>query len=92
MRRVFDAGYEKGLEEAIRKQVEAEGAFGLCPDGSNDWEAIALFCQREKTHLDAKHHQFVDDMAARMVWGREPTEKQGKYLLSLFRQLGGRVK
>jgi hypothetical protein len=92
MRRVFDAGYEKGLEEAIRKQVEAEGAFGLCPDGSNDWEAIALFCQREKTHLDAKHHQFVDDMAARMVWGREPSEKQGKYLLSLFRQIGGRIR
>ena len=92
MQRLFDAGYQKGLEDATRKQAEAEGAFGLRPDGTPDWERIALYCQREKGRLDAKHHRFVDDMAARMVWGREPTEKQGKYLLSLFRQLGGRVK
>ena len=92
MQRLFDAGYQKGLEDATRKQVEAEGVLGLRPDGSPDWERIALYCQREKGRLDAKHHRFVDDMAARMVWGREPTEKQGKYLLSLFRQLGGRVK
>ena len=30
-------------------------------------------------------------MASRMTWGREPTERQGKYLISLFRQLGGRM-
>jgi hypothetical protein len=93
MRRVFDAGYQKGLEEAVRKQVEAEGAFGLHPDGSPDWEGIALYCQREKDRLkDDRHRQFVDDMASRMTWSREPTPKQATYLLSLFRQLGGMVK
>ena len=47
-----------------------------------DWEAIALYCQREKARLkDDRHHQFVDDMASRMTWSREPTEKQAKYLL-----------
>jgi hypothetical protein len=93
MRRVFDAGYQKGLEEAIRKQVEAEGAFGLRPDGSPDWEGIALYCQREKGRLkEDRHRQFVDDMASRMTWSREPTPKQATYLLALFRQLGGRVK
>ena len=75
-----------------RKQAEEQAVYGQRSDGSHDWEAISLFCQREKGRLDAKHHRFVDDMAARMVWGREPTEKQGKYLQSLFRQLGGRVK
>ena len=93
MRRVFDAGYQKGLEEAIRKQVEAEGAFGLRPDGSPDWEGIALYCQRQKARLkEDRHRQFVDDMASRMTWSREPTPRQATYLLSLFRQLGGRVK
>jgi hypothetical protein len=91
MRRLFDAGFAKGLLEAERKQAEEHIVYGERADGSTDWEAISLFCQREKARLEAKHHQFVDDMAARLVWGREPTEKQGKYLLSVFRQLGGRI-
>lgn len=91
MQRLYDAGFEKGLIEAGRKQTEEQAVYGQRPDGSTDWEAISLFCQREKSRLDAKHGVFVDDLAARMTWGREPTEKQGKYLLSLFRQLGGRI-
>jgi hypothetical protein len=93
MRRLFHAGYQKGLEEAMRKQVEAEAAFGLRPDGTPDWERIALYCQSEKGRLkEDRHRQFVDDMASRMTWSCEPTPKQATYLLSLFRQLGGRVK
>jgi hypothetical protein len=93
MQRLFDAGYQKGLEDATRKQVEAEGAFGLRPDGSPDWERIALYCQRERGRLkEDRHRQFVDDMASRMTWSREPTPKQATYLLSLFRQLGGWIK
>jgi hypothetical protein len=92
MKRVFDAGYHKGVEDAEHKQAESQAVYGLRADGSPDWEAIALHCQRRKDRLDARHHQFVDDMASRMSWGREPTsEKQGKYLLSLFRQIGGRT-
>jgi hypothetical protein len=92
MQRVFDAGYSKGLADSTRKQAEELTFYGQRLDGSNDWEAISLFCQREKARLEAKHHQFIDDMAGRFVWGREPTPKQGTYLLSLFRQLGGRMK
>jgi hypothetical protein len=93
MQRLFDSGYQKGFEDATRKQVEAEGAFGLRPDGSPDWERIADYCQREKGRLkENRHRQFVDDMASRLTWSREPTPKQATYLLSLFRQLGGRVK
>ena len=92
MQRVFDAGYSKGLEDSTRKQAEELTVYGQHPDGSYDWEAISLFCQREKARLETKHHQFIDDMAGRLVWGREPTPRQGTYLLSLFRQLGGRLK
>jgi len=63
----------------------------LDTDGKPDWTHVALYLQREKHRLDSKHHQFVDDMAARTVWKREPTEKQHKYLHSLFYQLGGRI-
>jgi hypothetical protein len=93
MQRLFDAGYQKGLADSTRKQAEELTVYGQRLDGSHDWEAISLFCQREKARLEAKHHQFVDDMAGRMAWGGcEPTPKQGTYLLSLFRQLGGRMK
>jgi hypothetical protein len=92
MKRLFKAGYEKGLTDSTRKQAEEQIVYGQRLDGSHDWEAIALYCQHEKARLDAKHHQFIDDMAGRAAWGREPSPRQGAYLISLFRQLGGRVK
>jgi hypothetical protein len=91
MQRLYDAGYAKGVSDTRREQATAQAALGLRPDGSLDWEAIALHCQREKSRIDAKHHQFIDDMAGRLAWGREPSDKQGKYLLSLFRGIGGRM-
>ena len=93
MKRLFDAGYARGLADSMRKQAEELIVYGQRLDGSWDWEAMALHCQREKERLEAKHHQFIDDMASRMAWGgRQPTPKQGTYLHSLFRQLGGRMK
>jgi hypothetical protein len=93
MQRLFDAGYARGLNDATRKQAEEQAVCGQRLDGSYDWEAIALYCQREKERLrEDRQRQFVDDMASRLTWSREPTPKQATYLLSLFRQLGGRVK
>jgi hypothetical protein len=92
LKRVFDAGYAKGVEEAQRERAAEQAVFGLRSDGSTDWEAIALHCQKEKHRIEAKHHQFLDDMASRLTWGREPSDKQGKYLISLFRGIGGRIK
>jgi hypothetical protein len=59
--------------------------------GKPTWQSVALFCQRNKQRLDARHHQFIDDMASRTVWDREPTEKQHKYLFALFLKLGGKI-
>jgi hypothetical protein len=91
MERIRDSAYAKGVADAKRESTGARAVFGLRPDGSQDWEEIALHCQQEKSRLEAKHHQFVDDMASRLTWGQEPSEKQGKYLLSLFRRVGGRI-
>jgi hypothetical protein len=91
MKRLFDAAYAKGVEDQARKRIAQKAVHGLRPDGSPDWQSIALYCQREKGRLEPKHHQFVDDMASRMTWGREPTDRQGTYLLSLFRKIGGRM-
>ena len=92
MKRVFAAGYARCKAEFDSRHAEAQAVFGLRADGSTDFEAIALHLQRNKHRFEAKHHEFIDDMSSRMAWGREPTEKQGKYLISLFRRIGGRMK
>jgi hypothetical protein len=73
---------------ALADHVEDANGSGL---SEAEWTEVALYCQREKHRLDAKHHKFVDDMASRTAWGREPTERQHKYLHSLFFKLGGKI-
>jgi hypothetical protein len=94
LERVFEAGRAKGLFEAGRQQAEELAVYGQRLDGSYDWLAIALFCQRENTRLRGDvERAFVNDMAARMSFPeREPTEKQAVWLLAIFRRLGGRMK
>jgi hypothetical protein len=82
-------GYAEGVAAAEAKQHGA-GAFRNT-DGALEWSEVALFVQRQKHRLPEKHHEFVDDMAARTVYGREPTPKQHQYLHSLFFKLGGRI-
>ena len=94
MQRVADAFYRKGLTDAARRQAEEQAVYGRRLDGSYDWLAIALFCQRENTRLRGDvERKFVNDMAACMSFpGREPKEKQAVWLLAIFRRLGGRMK
>jgi hypothetical protein len=82
-------GYAEGVRAAEAKQNGVD-AFRNA-DGSLDWTQVALFVQREKQRLPSTHHDFIDDMAARTVYGREPTPKQHKYLHSLFFKLGGKI-
>ena len=82
-------GYAEGVKAAESKQ-HGTGAFRNT-DGTLEWTEVALFVQRQKQRLPEKHHEFVDDMAARTVYGREPTPRQHQYLHSLFYKLGGKI-
>ena len=82
-------GYAEGIKAAEAKQ-HGTGAFRNT-DEKLEWTEVALFVQREKHRLPARHHEFVDAMASRTVYGREPTPNQHKYLHSLFYKLGGKV-
>jgi hypothetical protein len=82
-------GYAEGVRAAEAKQ-HGTGAFRNT-DGKLEWNEVALFVQREKHRLAPKHHEFIDDMASRTVYGREPTPGQHKYLHSLFYKLGGKI-
>jgi hypothetical protein len=91
LKRVFEAGRQQGLAEAERRHAEAQGVFGLRFDGSRNWEAIALYVQREKARVESKHHQFVDDAARKAATSWGLNIKQQGFLLSLFHQVGGRI-
>ena len=82
-------GYAEGVKAAESKQ-HGTGAFRNT-DGALEWTEVALYCQREKQRLPSKYHKFIDDMAARTVYGREPTRKQHQYLRNLFHKLGGKI-
>ena len=82
-------GYAEGVNAAEARQ-HGTGAFRNT-DGALEWTEVALYCQRKKHRLPDKHHESIDDMASRTVWGREPTPKQHQYLHSLFFKLGGEL-
>jgi hypothetical protein len=82
-------GYADGVRAWESKQ-HGTGAFRNT-DGKLEWTEIALFVQREKHRLPTRHHEFIDDMASRTVFGREPTPRQRQYLHSLFYKLGGKI-
>jgi hypothetical protein len=87
MKKLYDAGYDAGLRAAEDKH------HGLADfantDGTPSWHEIALFCQRHNDCLRDKEREFINEMASRTVWC-EPTEKQTKWLKSIFYRLGGR--
>jgi hypothetical protein len=86
MRRLYDRGYQDGVRAA-------ENKFH-CDDDFRDanatptWHSMATWCQRHSARLGSREREFIDQMAERTVW-REPTEKQGKWLKSIWHRLGG---
>jgi hypothetical protein len=85
----FNEGYAEGVRAAESRQ-HGTGAFRNT-DGTLEWTDVVLFVQREKHRLPARHHEFIENMASRIVDDREPTPKQHQYLHSLFYKLGGKV-
>lgn len=87
MKRLYNAGYHDGMRAAEDKKFGLGDFHNI--DGTLDWHEISLFCQRRSDRLCEKERTFINDMAAGTVWGREPSEKQIKWLKSLFYKLGG---
>jgi hypothetical protein len=86
---IFARGMEKGREEEARKKEQIVPADYYDADGGPRWDAIALFCQKNHDRLRPSERQFVDDMVGSTMW-RQPSEKQSKWLLTIFLRLGGR--
>ena len=81
----YEQGMAKGREEAGKPPQEFYDA-----DGAPRWHASGATSARENAaRLHGNEPAFIDDIAGQTLW-REPTEKQGKWLLSIFIRLGGR--
>lgn len=85
MKEIFEAGRAVGLEEANNKNSVAAGFHDV---DAVPLHEMALRCQRQAHRLRPNERMFVDDMAARTVW-RSMTEKQEKWLRSIYLKLGG---
>jgi hypothetical protein len=88
MRTLFDAGYQQGMRDAETRFHGPEDFRSV--DGSPNWEAMACYCRERRERLSDREEEFVDQMASRAVW-RTPTERQGKWLKSIYLKLGGRM-
>jgi hypothetical protein len=89
LQQVWDAAWAACVQTMENRQHGVDDFIGT--DGKPTWQAVALFLQRNKHRLNPRVHEFVDKMAAQTVWDEEPSERQHKFLHSLFYQLGGKI-
>jgi hypothetical protein len=88
LKRVWDDGYQTCARDIGNKQHGPEDFRNI--DGTPSWHEIARFCQQHKDRLRDSEQQFIDNVTSRTVW-RKPTEREGKWLRSIFYKLGGRI-
>jgi hypothetical protein len=88
MKKLYDAGYSAGQRDAENKRFSSTDFHNL--DGTPNWHQMALYCQQHSNLLRCQEPTFINDIASRTVWG-EPTEKQAKWLRSIFHRIGGRI-
>lgn len=83
--------YRQGVEDG--KRAVEDGRYGSGDwrnvDGSPNWEVIVEFCRERDDRLRDNEQGLLNSVAARLVWENEPTERQRKWLLSIFYKLGG---
>ena len=92
MQKIFDAGVEVGIRSAEAVQ-HGDGEFRAV-EGTPPWEDIAVWLQRHDDchgRLNERERDFVNQMAERVL-RREPSERQARWLLGIFRRLGGRIR
>jgi hypothetical protein len=88
MAKLYAAGFEAGMRAVEQKHFGNRGFYNT--DGMLAWDVVARFCQQDSDRLRDKERQFINDIAAKTVWG-EPTAKQQKWLRSIFLRLGGKL-
>ena len=88
MQRIYDAAFADGRRAAERDKPAA--ARDMWRDVEPNWQEIATECRdRGDGRLTQREHEFVNDMVRWTVY-RKPSEKQAKWLHSIYVRLGRR--
>jgi len=74
--------YQKGVDAGRRAATQQQQPVFRDVDPS--WRAIACECLHSERLRDQKERDFVADMVRWTVRGGEPTEKQAKWLRSIY--------
>jgi hypothetical protein len=85
MQKLYDAGYEAGLQEGESRHPLTTRSVDV--DGLYD---MAQWVWKRADRLARRHRDFVEGMVDLTGEGVELSPKQRTYLKSLYRQLGGR--
>ena len=75
--------YQRGVEDGHRA-AEQNGALSFSTVGEPSWNEIARECAAHAARLQPREREFVEDMVRWTVHGGEPTEKQAKWLRSIW--------
>jgi len=58
MQRLYDAGYDAGVQAAENKHHDGDDFINT--DGSPSWHRVARYCQHHIDRLDERYHRFVN--------------------------------
>jgi hypothetical protein len=86
-RKLYDAGYAQGYQAA--SSANERGGFHDVSSPLLSWHETACWCRQRSARLRSRERKFVDQITAQTLW-REPTERQGRWLKSIFYRLGGK--
>jgi hypothetical protein len=94
MKKIFDAGraegYSAGKRDAENERFNSTDFHNL--DGTPHWQEIVKFCQQNTNRIRSpREREFIDSLSAQLVYRRQPTPKQEKWLRAIFFRLGGKI-
>jgi hypothetical protein len=75
--------YQAGVKDG-RRAAEAERGFHDINDAGPPWHEIACECAKHLDRLRENEKTFVEDIVRWTVHGGQPTEKQAKWLRSIY--------
>jgi hypothetical protein len=85
--KLYDAGHEQGYQAAISTNERA--CFHDVSSPLSSGHDTARWCRQRSERLGSREREFIDQMTAQTL-RREPSERQGRWLKSIFYRLGGK--
>jgi hypothetical protein len=75
--------YQRGVEDG-RRGAEQQAPVSFSTVGEPSWNDVARECEATAAQLSPREQEFVRDMCSWTVNGGTPTEKQAKWLRSIW--------